>query len=122
MKGTTLDFAPGKAKFHVTPQGATGAIRTEVQVEDLKALFFVKSWYGDPRHQDDNSFEGRVGQGRRISVTFIDGEVIAGFVVGYSPDKPGFFVILADAQGNNTRAYVVRKAVKAVEWVAADPV
>jgi hypothetical protein len=118
IKGSTLDFAPGKMKFHLTPQDNPAA-SAEVQVDDLKALFFVKTWEGDPKHADDNSFQGSTGQGRRMSVTFRDGETIAGYTVGYAPDKPGFFVIVADAKGNNTRAYVVRKSVQSIAWITA---
>ena len=118
LKGITHDFGPGKTKFHLAIQGAPGK-PVEIDVSALKALFFVRSWTGDPRRVDDNSFERAAGQGRRVIVTFHDDEKLAGFTVGYAADKPGFFVVPADRASNNTRVFVVNAAVKKLEWVAA---
>ena len=60
--------------------------------------------------------EGVTGQGRKIRVTFEDGEVLAGFCMGYSPDRLGFFVVPADTSGNNNRVFVVNAGVKDVAW------
>ncbi len=123
LKGTTHDFAPNKAKFHLTPHGVAGAKPVEIEVSALKALFFVRSWDGDAKRVDRNTFEQAAGQGRRVVVTFRDDELLAGFTVGYSAAKPGFFVIPADRDSNNTRVFVVQGAVKKLDWVdAAHPV
>lgn len=119
LKGTTHDFAPNKTKFHLAPGGDQAAKPVEVQVDSLKAVFFVKSWDGDPKRVDDNSLEGANGQGRRAVVTFGDGEIIAGFTVGYDKGKPGFFMIPADPRSNNTRVFVVNTAVKKLEWLTS---
>ena len=119
MKGTTHDFSPNKTKFHLAPGGDQSAKPVEIQVDSLKAVFFVKSWEGDPRRVDDNSLDKATGQGRRAVVTFADDEVIAGFTVGYDKVKPGFFMIPADANSNNTRVFVINRAVKKLEWVSA---
>ncbi len=119
LKGTTHDFAPDKPKFHLYLGGDESAKPVEVEVGALKAVFFVKSWEGDPRRIDDNSFDGAMGQGRRIVVTFVDDEVLAGYTIGYSSSRPGFFLSPADPAANNTRAFVVNGAVKKVEWVGA---
>ena len=120
LKGITHDFGPGKTKFHFAVQGAAGKT-IEIEVSTLKALFFVRSWGGDARRVDDNTFDKAAGQGRRVVVTFYDDEKLAGFTVGYAADKPGFFVIPADRASNNTRVFVVNAAVKKLEWVAAVP-
>ena len=52
-------------------------------------------------------------------MTFLDGETMAGFTMGYSKDKPGFFLIPADPEGNNQRVFVVRAATRSVEFVPA---
>jgi hypothetical protein len=119
LKGTTHDFAQNKDKFHLSPGGDQSAKPVEILLDGLKAVFFVKSWEGDPRRVDDNSLEHATGQGRRAVVTFVDGEMIAGFSVGYDKVKPGFFMIPADPKSNNTRVYVVNRAVKTLEWVSA---
>jgi hypothetical protein len=65
----------------------------------------------------DNSFREASGQGRKIKVKFLDGEEMAGFTMGYSAEKPGFFLIPADPKSNNSRVYVINSAVAGVGWV-----
>jgi hypothetical protein len=114
MKGGTLDFAPGKPKFHVQPHGATPILLAAV-----KAVFFVKSFEGNREHVEGKSFGEIPDQGRRIKVTFKDREEIVGFTTGYAPDRPGFFVVPADPRSNNLRIFVVNTAVSKVEWLPA---
>jgi hypothetical protein len=87
----------------------------EVEVADLKALFFVNSYEGDPGHRDDYDFDKVRGHGRKAVITFVDGETMAGYTMGYHPEKPGFFLIPADRDGNNSRVFVVNSAVKKFE-------
>jgi hypothetical protein len=122
LKGLVHDFAPHKPKFHLSPSGKSAGRPVEVEVAALKALFFVKSWEGDPKRADDPSFDHAAGHGKRVIVTFVDGEQLAGFTVGYAADKQGFFVIPADGKANNTRVFVAAAAVRNLEWVGAgDP-
>lgn len=116
LKGVTHDFFPAKPTFHVEADSSSGPPLT-VDVATLKAIFFVKSYEGDPQHVEDLSFDNARGQGRKINVTFADGEVIAGFTMGYNPTKPGFWVFPTDAESNNARIFVVSAAVTKVEWV-----
>lgn len=88
----------------------------EIDTEDLKAVFFVKSHEGDRSHKktyDDHV----VGGGRKIKVSFTDGEEIVGFTMGYSPDRPGFMIIPADSAGNTDRIFVVRSSTKKIEFI-----
>jgi hypothetical protein len=90
----------------------------DVQVRDLKALFFVRDFAGDPQHAEANAFDGsRPAQGRKIRVEFKDGEVLLGTTQGYQPDRPGFFIQPADPRSNIERCYVVSTAAKAVSFV-----
>jgi hypothetical protein len=57
------------------------------------------------------------GGGRKIRVEFADGEVIIGYVLGYSPDRQGFIMVPADTNGNNNRIFVVASATKNVEYI-----
>jgi hypothetical protein len=118
LKGTTHDFAPLKTQFHVYESGNVAAQTTRVNLTELKAVFFVRTFEGDAGHVTDNEVAEARGQGRRVRVTFYDGEVVAGFTMGFSEDKPGFFLIPADAACNNARVFVVRQAVRSIEWVA----
>ena len=123
LKGTTHDFAAQKPIFHLAVWGDPNARAMAIPIGALKALFFVRSFEGDPKHVDDRDIDNAKGQGRKIVVTFTDGETLCGFTAGYSKDKQGFFVIPVDLAGNNARVYVVAEAVKKVEWAdTASPV
>jgi hypothetical protein len=113
IKGRTADFNPSRNKFHVQVEGS-GAV-VAVETGGLKAVFFVHSYAGNPKHVDQDA-GNPPGQGRRIEVTFTDGEVLHGCTQGYSPEKPGFFVIPSDPKGNNNRVFVLRAAVARVHW------
>jgi len=118
LKGTTHDFAPGKTEFHLHEGTEERSGGVKVTTASLKALFFVRTYEGNPDHRDKYSFEESGAQGgRRIRVRFRDGEVMAGYTMGYSAQKPGFFLLPADPDGNNSRVYVVNAAVAGVEWV-----
>ena len=122
VKGFTTDFLPGKATFHISAQSggvqASGTKPEEVHVMDLKALFFVKSFEGDPQHKKSNEpSPGTPGGGRRIRVVFKDGEVLVGTTQGYDRSRPGFFLVPADPSGNNERCFVVAAATQEVGFV-----
>jgi hypothetical protein len=117
LKGYTQDFHPSRPQFSLWPSiNATPKERTVVPVRQLKAVFFVRDFNGDPNYQDRKSFAVR-GQGRRVEVTFTDAETILGTTLSYRPDSQGFFVSPADPSGNNTRIYVVSKAVRRVRFL-----
>src|SRR5262245_42805911 len=100
LKGFTADFVPAKDHFHMTEDGQpAGAKPVQVKVADLKALFFVKTFEGDPSHQDSND-PAIGGPGRRIKVTFKDGETVVGTTQGYDKTRPGFFVVPVDRTSN----------------------
>jgi hypothetical protein len=119
VKGTTHDFAAQKPIFHLSVWGDPAARAVAIPLGALKALFFVRSFEGNPKHVDDRDIDSARGQGRKVIVTFTDGELLCGFTAGYSKDKPGFFVIPVDKEGNNARVFVVTEAVKKVEWADA---
>ena len=112
-KGITNDFLPNKQRFHLT--GMDGSTEP-VDIDTLKALFFVKDIDGNKDYKE--SYNDIIqGGGRKIRVEFADGEVIIGYVLGYSPDRPGFIMSPADSKGNNNRVFVVRSATKHIEFL-----
>ena len=113
MKGTTSDFFPNKAQFHLID--GTGETKV-IGVNHLKAIFFVKDLVGDKSRPDQYDIT-TAGAGRKINVEFFDNEVIMGHTLGYSPDRPGFFMIPADPQGNNGRIFVVKTAAKNIKFL-----
>jgi len=116
IKGTTQDFLPTKSRFHLQEGGDPGAVPVAVDLDTLKAIFFVKSFEGDPTHVENLSLEQARGQGRKVRVTFIDNETLAGFAMGYNPTKPGFFLFPADPASNNAQVFVINSAISKLEW------
>lgn len=119
IKGLTNDFLPAKDRFHVTPAEAPpGSEAVEIQTKELKAVFFVKDFAGNPQHQDRKEFDpSRAPAGRKIKVVFADGEVLVGVTQGYQPGRPGFFVVPADPASNIERCYVVSSATQSVGFI-----
>ncbi len=111
IKGTTMDFVPGKEIFHLEIL-ETDEI-AEIRVEDLKAIFFVKDFAGRPDYFETRTFPPRppAAKGRKIAVLFKDGEILTGYTLAYDPRRQGFFVMPTDEMSNNDRVYVVRSAV-----------
>jgi hypothetical protein len=122
LKGYSSDFAPDRPRFHLAltrgpgePAGASGDRAVEVPMPALKALFFVRDFAGDARYQEQKRFDELDGrQGRKVAVTFADGEVLIGYTVAYDPRRPGFFLYPADPRSNNLRVFAVARAVRAV--------
>jgi hypothetical protein len=113
VKGKTNNFFPNKASFHLE---LVNGERIEIHVEELKALFFVKSFEGDKQHQK-NYGDKVPGGGRKIKVKFTDGETIIGYTTGYSADRPGFYMVPADLKGNNERIFIVASSTEAIEMI-----
>lgn len=117
LKGMTADFFPNKDLFHVSEAGtAPGTEPLEVRTSELKALFFVKDYAGNPGYQEAKEFV-RPPVGRAIRVVFKDGEVLVGTTTGYQPGRPGFFVEPADPGSNNERCFVISSATQEVSFI-----
>jgi len=112
-KGTTNDFFPNKVMFHLI--STTGEI-LDINIEELKAVYFVKNFEGDKDRMDEYT-DDVPGGGRKVHVKFSDGEMLIGYTQGYSPNRSGFFVIPADLQNNNDRIYVITSAIEKVTFL-----
>ena len=121
IKGYSHDFYADKPHFHLVPSVAGFSFSdeaTEVRVQDLKAVFFVRDFAGDPSYNERKKFaEGERPPGRKVEVTFKDGEVLVGSTVGYDRTRPVFFFIPADPKSNNQRVFVVCAAVTKVRFL-----
>jgi len=77
----------------------------------LKAVFFVKTFEGDKEYAERKAFmEGEKPSGRKVEVTFRDGEKMQGSTLGYRAEKTGFSLFPADSKHNNMRVFVVSSA------------
>ncbi len=107
LKGVTSDFLPARDSFHLATTDAAAGKPTEIHLRDLKAVFFVRDFEGNPAYQDRQEFDRVGASGRKIRVTFKDGELLLGTTQGYQPGRPGFFVTPADPRSNIERCFVV---------------
>jgi hypothetical protein len=114
LKGTTADLFPNKAVFHL--QEMESGTLQEIDIHHLKAVYFVKSFEGDPGYQEKDDIE-RVGLGRKIKVHFKDGETLVGYTQGYSPNRDIFIVFPSDPDSNNEKVFVVTQATSKVCFV-----
>lgn len=113
MKGSTNDFFPKKANFHLNK---TDGNIEQINIEDAKAIFFVKDLEGNSDHNYKYN-DDAPGGGRKAKVDFSDGETIVGYVLSYSPERQGFIMIPADLSGTNQRIYIVTSSVIKVQFL-----
>lgn len=115
LKGFSRDFFPNKTVFHLRP--IEGGDPVPVNIADLKGVFTVRSFDGDPDNRSRRQDVEQAGLGRRIRVHFKDGEVVVGYTSGYSPDRAAFFVFPADPADNTERILVVTAAIEKAEFI-----
>jgi hypothetical protein len=118
IRGFTQDFFPNKERFHLIPTDNPSGGAIEVSMKDLKAIFMVRDFTGDSLYKERKKYiEGEQPSGKKVEVTFIDGELLVGTTLGYNPKRQGFFIFPADPKSNNIRVYVVSSAVKKVRYL-----
>ena len=94
----------------------------KVRLKELKAIFFVKRFEGNPGYQERKNFAGSRQNAKRVFLKFKDGESMIGYIEDQLPWKMGFFlesirdkgfyVVPVDEKSNNIRILVVTSAVK----------
>lgn len=116
LKGFIQNFFPNKPTFHFQPadSGNPGP-RVEVILKDLKGVFFVKDFAGNPGYKEKKNFpEGVQISGKKVEVSFKDGEMLIGSTLGYDPSRPGFFFFPSDPEWNLIRVFIVTQSVSKV--------
>jgi hypothetical protein len=68
----------------------------------LKAIFFVRDFVGNPDYTK-MLYGDASRRGRKVVVTFHDGEELSGTTEAYSSQRLGFSVFPHDESGNNLR-------------------
>jgi hypothetical protein len=87
IKGSTRDFFPNKDLFHLFLTTDPTGEAIEVLMKDLKAIFFVRDFTGDPQYNERKIFlEGENSPGRK----------------GYDPSRKGFCLFPADPETRAT--------------------
>jgi hypothetical protein len=119
LKGTSLDVDPNRLIFHLRPADGPAI---QVNLSDLKALFFVRNLNGDAARDDQQILDPDDPRSRGSAIVrlgFADGETITGLTIAWPPRKQFFFVVPVDTGINNVRILVNRDAVTAIEQVEA---
>jgi hypothetical protein len=83
----------------------------EIPTKDIKAVFYVNTFEGNPNHKDLNfHLRAPIVHGIWMRLQFADGEVMEGLVynsIRYLVD-PGFFLLPTDPGSNNKLVYVLK--------------
>ena len=118
VKGYTRDFLPTNPSFRVHPfDSGTTMDAVDIWVGDLKAVFFVRDFRGDPNYRERKEiFDGAKVIGKVLEVTFKDGEIVVGSSLSYDPERPGFFLFPIDPDWNNLGIFVVSQSVSKVRF------
>ena len=118
-KGYISDFNQNRDTFHVYPSPEMTEEGTLIYQDELKALFFVRTFQGNPGYDDPIFSEENIKNlvGMKLKVLFKDGEVIFATTFGYSPARKGFFVSPVDKKCNNTKVYVITASTTSVEII-----
>ena len=127
LKGYMKDFSPNRNELTIEETGVDR--RHLLKIEDVKAVFFVKSFEGDHEHREKKSYGIAKIRGQRVFVKFRDGESMVGFLEGEVPwvrgfflsrqgsDLKGFFLLPVDEDTNNIKVFVVASSVDDVTVV-----
>lgn len=117
IKGFVYNFSAVRDTFSVFPtESAQKNEAKDVQLKNVKAVFFVKDFAGNSSRSDLQSPE-QLGRGRKMEILFCDGERMIGTTEAYHPQKPGFFIFPADTDGNNSRVFVVNANLQSVKFL-----
>ena len=115
VAGYTNDFHPSKLQLHLFPNPRQGE-SIFIPLAQLKALFFVREFSGDPALVESKDFVDPPN-GRKVEVTFHDNEVMVGSTLGYRGEGNGFFLHPADGRSNNQRVFVTASGMRRMRFL-----
>jgi len=116
FKGFGRDFQPARGMVDLWSEPEQAESRITIPLAQLKAVFFVHDFEGDPAYVGQPSAEEAPAHGRRITITFVDGEVVRGTTLNYSQGGAGFFVSPLDSKTNNLKMFVLAGAIRHVQF------
>jgi hypothetical protein len=110
------DFDPEQASLRLAPLDEPDSEGVEVPVKELKAVFFVRSFDGDPAHEESKDlYQPRPADTRKVTVRFRDGEELVGHTRQLDRHRAGLFFSPLDPRSNNLRVFAVFDALWGVE-------
>ena len=118
VKGLLDEFSPKDDSILI---GEESGAAQRFGMDELKAIFFVRTFEGDRTRAEKKSFKKEKPPGKRVFVKFKDGESMVGYVEGEVPWEKGFFLEPAKGKGfflipvddasNNTKVFVIAQSV-----------
>jgi small nuclear ribonucleoprotein (snRNP)-like protein len=129
LKGHVHDFDPNSVEIILLELENGNELR--IPIDELKALFFVRSLEGDSQHRERKVFGIRKNIGHKIYIRFLDGESMLGFVKGDVPwekgfyrsspgdGSSGFFMEPVDGESNNIKIFVIAGAIRDISVIVA---
>lgn len=117
LKGYIYNFSAQKDRFRLfSEEDALQRQGTDVQMKELKAIFFARDFVGNREYQESQSLDPQ-NQGRKAEVIFRDGEKLVGTTDAYNPQRTGFFMVPVDPRSNNLRVFVITKNARQIRWI-----
>lgn len=118
IKGYIGDFSPPCDHISIIVDETSN--EQDIQLNELKAVFYVKSFEGNTRYSGTKSFTKTNQKGKKVLVRFEDGERLTGYLEGDVPWKKGFFLeaktggfflVPSDDKTNNIKVFVISTSV-----------
>jgi len=112
LKGSVDFFSPFHKFFQMElPDGDV----VTVDIDRIKAMFFVKSFEGDKKYTYTYKDE-LFWVGDKIMVKFDDGEKLIGYTQQLDCSPRGFFITPADLNGNNKYVFASKSAIQRMSF------
>ena len=97
----------------------------EIRLDDLKALFHVKTWGRKDKHRGAQpGFPAAQEAARppdptsvKTVLEFYDGEKIFGYSLDYDPNRKGFYLHPADPRDNNQKIFVLTSSLVNIQFL-----
>jgi len=127
LKGQLLDFSPERDRLVFKKTSAKGKV--SINIQELKAIFFVKSYKGKSNYQEQKAYTARDTYNKKVFVKFKDGESLTGYLEGPIPWEKGFFlsskkmklkgffILPTDKDSNNSKIFIINSSVRDVTVV-----
>lgn len=125
LKGWVKDFTADSDMVFLDE--AESGMNHIIPINDLKALFFIRTFEGDREYRDKKAFGVSPSKGRKVFIKFKDKESLVGFIDGEVPfqkgftlvkpdgtEDTGFFLAPSDTDSNNIKVFVVGSAIENV--------